>query len=169
MSRGTQSKHFQGSPDPVPGTVREGAARVAVRLTFALQGFPVGREDPEDIRRHSAGGQVCALSPGTMRGDTRGDVREHLIKQVAWPSASQGRGCWRAGAGVFAPPLCRLLGGPGGLTWWVWLQICIQQGWKPPRSRFDVLPLLLQANGNDPELFQIPPELVLEVPIRHPK
>ncbi|XP_019497126.1 PREDICTED: nitric oxide synthase, brain [Hipposideros armiger] len=48
-------------------------------------------------------------------------------------------------------------------------QICIQQGWKPPRGRFDVLPLLLQANGNDPELFQIPPELVLEVPIRHPK
>ncbi|XP_019609536.1 nitric oxide synthase 1 isoform X2 [Rhinolophus sinicus] len=48
-------------------------------------------------------------------------------------------------------------------------EICIQQGWKPPRSRFDVLPLLLQANGNDPELFQIPPELVLEVPIRHPK
>lgn len=51
----------------------------------------------------------------------------------------------------------------------VWLQICMQQGWKPPRGRFDVLPLLLQANGNDPELFQIPPELVLEVPIRHPK
>uniref|UniRef100_A0A8C5XUT1 Nitric oxide synthase n=1 Tax=Microcebus murinus TaxID=30608 RepID=A0A8C5XUT1_MICMU len=48
-------------------------------------------------------------------------------------------------------------------------QICVQQGWKPPRGRFDVLPLLLQANGNDPELFQIPPELVLEVPIRHPK
>ncbi|XP_069892749.1 nitric oxide synthase 1 isoform X1 [Dipodomys merriami] len=48
-------------------------------------------------------------------------------------------------------------------------EICIQQGWKPPRGRFDVLPLLLQADGNDPELFQIPPELVLEVPIRHPK
>ncbi|CAO2629337.1 Nitric oxide synthase, brain [Lemmus lemmus] len=48
-------------------------------------------------------------------------------------------------------------------------EICIQQGWKAPRGRFDVLPLLLQANGNDPELFQIPPELVLEVPIRHPK
>lgn len=62
-----------------------------------------------------------------------------------------------------------VFGGPGGLTWPVWLQICIQQGWKPPRGRFDVLPLLLQANGNDPELFQIPPELVLEVPIRHPK
>ncbi|XP_042297702.1 nitric oxide synthase, brain isoform X1 [Sceloporus undulatus] len=48
-------------------------------------------------------------------------------------------------------------------------EICIQQGWKAPRGRFDVLPLLLQANGNDPELFEIPPELVLEIPIRHPK
>ncbi|XP_050780082.1 nitric oxide synthase, brain [Gopherus flavomarginatus] len=48
-------------------------------------------------------------------------------------------------------------------------EICIQQGWKAPQGRFDVLPLLLQANGNDPELFEIPPELVLEVPIRHPK
>ncbi|XP_048370628.1 nitric oxide synthase, brain isoform X1 [Sphaerodactylus townsendi] len=48
-------------------------------------------------------------------------------------------------------------------------EICLQQGWKPPRGRFDILPLLLQANGNDPELFEIPPELVLEVPIRHPK
>ncbi|XP_034647278.1 nitric oxide synthase, brain [Trachemys scripta elegans] len=48
-------------------------------------------------------------------------------------------------------------------------EICIQQGWKAPKGQFDVLPLLLQANGNDPELFEIPPELVLEVPIRHPK
>uniref|UniRef100_A0A8C5RG33 nitric-oxide synthase (NADPH) n=1 Tax=Laticauda laticaudata TaxID=8630 RepID=A0A8C5RG33_LATLA len=48
-------------------------------------------------------------------------------------------------------------------------EICIQQGWKAPYGRFDILPLLLQANGNDPELFEIPSELVLEVPIRHPK
>ncbi|KAK1792259.1 hypothetical protein P4O66_012215 [Electrophorus voltai] len=48
-------------------------------------------------------------------------------------------------------------------------EICIQQGWKAPRGRFDVLPLLLQANGNDPELFEIPDDLVLEVDIRHPK
>ncbi|KAI4536272.1 hypothetical protein MG293_013664 [Ovis ammon polii] len=59
-----------------------------------------------------------------------------------------------------------ILGDPANVEF---TEICIQQGWKPPRSRFDVLPLLLQANGNDPELFQIPPELVLEVPIRHPK
>ncbi|XP_077622156.1 nitric oxide synthase 1 [Crocuta crocuta] len=59
-----------------------------------------------------------------------------------------------------------ILGDPANVEF---TEICIQQGWKPPRGRFDVLPLLLQANGNDPELFQIPPELVLEVPIRHPK
>ncbi|KAM9194759.1 nitric oxide synthase 1 isoform 1-T1 [Dugong dugon] len=59
-----------------------------------------------------------------------------------------------------------VLGDPANVEF---TQICIQQGWKPPRGRFDVLPLMLQANGNDPELFQIPPELVLEVPIRHPK
>lgn len=48
-------------------------------------------------------------------------------------------------------------------------QICMQLGWKAPKGRFDVLPLLLQANGNDPELFEIPEDLILEVPITHPK
>ncbi|XP_078410153.1 nitric oxide synthase 1 [Cetorhinus maximus] len=48
-------------------------------------------------------------------------------------------------------------------------EICMQQGWKGPKGCFDILPLLLQANGNDPELFEIPPELILEVPFRHPK
>nr|ADK62525.1 endothelial nitric oxide synthase [Rhinella marina] len=46
--------------------------------------------------------------------------------------------------------------------------LCVQLGWKPRGGRFDVLPLLLQANGDDPKVFEIPPELVLEVPIRHP-
>ncbi|XP_062874328.1 nitric oxide synthase, brain [Trichomycterus rosablanca] len=48
-------------------------------------------------------------------------------------------------------------------------EICIQQGWKAPKGRFDVLPLLLQASGNDPELFEIPDDLILEVNITHPK
>uniref|UniRef100_A0A8D1NYD5 Nitric oxide synthase n=1 Tax=Sus scrofa TaxID=9823 RepID=A0A8D1NYD5_PIG len=38
----------------------------------------------------------------------------------------------------------------------VWnAQLCIDLGWKP--------------NGHDPELFEIPPDLVLEVPMEHPK
>jgi len=42
-------------------------------------------------------------------------------------------------------------------------------GWKGKGTRFDVLPLVLQANGHDPELFDIPPELVFEVHLKHPK
>ncbi|XP_078083118.1 nitric oxide synthase 1 [Mustelus asterias] len=48
-------------------------------------------------------------------------------------------------------------------------EVCMQQGWKGPKERFDILPLLIQANGNDPELFEIPPEIILEVPFKHPK
>uniref|UniRef100_A0A670KCS2 Nitric oxide synthase n=1 Tax=Podarcis muralis TaxID=64176 RepID=A0A670KCS2_PODMU len=47
-------------------------------------------------------------------------------------------------------------------------QLCIQLGWKPKYGRFDVVPLILQADGQDPELFELPPELVLEVSMEHP-
>ncbi|XP_058139802.2 nitric oxide synthase, inducible isoform X2 [Dasypus novemcinctus] len=48
-------------------------------------------------------------------------------------------------------------------------QLCIDLGWKPKYGRFDVVPLVLQAAGRDPELFEIPPDLVLEVSMEHPK
>jgi nitric-oxide synthase len=43
-------------------------------------------------------------------------------------------------------------------------------GWdRPdPPGRFDVLPLLISADGADPEIFDIPPDAVLEVPLSHP-
>ena len=48
--------------------------------------------------------------------------------------------------------------------------MCIEElGWTPPRTSFDVLPLVLQANGGDPESFEIPPELVLQCNIKHPE
>ncbi|XP_063002916.1 nitric oxide synthase, inducible [Elgaria multicarinata webbii] len=47
-------------------------------------------------------------------------------------------------------------------------QLCIQLGWKAKYGRFDVVPWILQANGQDPELFELPPELVLDVPMEHP-
>lgn len=47
-------------------------------------------------------------------------------------------------------------------------QLCTQHGWTPGNGRFDVLPLLLQAPDEPPELFTLPPELVLEVPLEHP-
>ncbi|VDI59533.1 nitric-oxide synthase, brain [Mytilus galloprovincialis] len=47
--------------------------------------------------------------------------------------------------------------------------VVIKMGWKPKFGMFDVLPLILQANGMDPEMFEIPAELIFEVPIKHPK
>ncbi|WP_374065073.1 nitric oxide synthase oxygenase [Actinokineospora auranticolor] len=43
-------------------------------------------------------------------------------------------------------------------------------GWRPParRSPFDVLPLVVSAPGEPPRLFDLPPDAVLEVPLRHP-
>ncbi|NWI87775.1 NOS2 protein, partial [Pitta sordida] len=59
-----------------------------------------------------------------------------------------------------------VLGDPANLEF---TQLCIELGWQPKYGRFDVLPLVLQANGQDPEIFELPPELVLEVPMEHPK
>ncbi|KAH0627743.1 hypothetical protein JD844_003884 [Phrynosoma platyrhinos] len=47
-------------------------------------------------------------------------------------------------------------------------EVCIQYGWHPPYGRFDVLPMLLQIPDEDPEVFPLPSELILEVPIKHP-
>ncbi|CAM4539437.1 unnamed protein product [Leuciscus chuanchicus] len=59
-----------------------------------------------------------------------------------------------------------VIGDPAGVEF---TQLCMQLGWKPKNGHFDVLPLVLQANGEDPELFDIPSELILEVPIEHPE
>ncbi|XP_067866663.1 nitric oxide synthase 2b, inducible [Heterodontus francisci] len=58
------------------------------------------------------------------------------------------------------------IGDPVAVTF---TQVCIDLGWKPRFGRYDVLPLIIQANGQDPEMFEIPPELILEVEIEHPK
>lgn len=43
--------------------------------------------------------------------------------------------------------------------------------WTPPAKKtpFDLLPLVLQANGGDPEMFDIPPDIVLEIALSHPE
>lgn len=48
-------------------------------------------------------------------------------------------------------------------------QICEKLGWKGKRTEFDILPWVLQANGQKPELYEIPKELILEAKLVHPK
>lgn len=50
--------------------------------------------------------------------------------------------------------------------------MCIDDlGWTPPaeRTRFDRLPLVLQANGGEPEYFEVPSDIVLECGLSHPE
>jgi nitric-oxide synthase len=44
-------------------------------------------------------------------------------------------------------------------------------GWQPPDppGRFDVLPLLISAGGAAPEVYELPRNAVLEVPLVHPE
>ncbi|KAG0723989.1 Nitric oxide synthase [Chionoecetes opilio] len=51
----------------------------------------------------------------------------------------------------------------------VLLQVCQRLGWRGKGERWDVLPLVLSANGHDPEWFDIPPDLILIVRITHPE
>ncbi|RWS08551.1 nitric oxide synthase: salivary gland-like protein, partial [Dinothrombium tinctorium] len=48
-------------------------------------------------------------------------------------------------------------------------KLCEKLGWRGKGTHFDVLPLVLSANGQDPQVFPIPEELVLRVPLKHPK
>lgn len=47
--------------------------------------------------------------------------------------------------------------------------ICLKLGWKGKGTRFDILPLVLSANGGPPQLFPLPEDLSLRVKIKHPK
>lgn len=47
-------------------------------------------------------------------------------------------------------------------------ELCQKIGWKGQGTRWDILPLVLSANGHDPDYFDIPRDYVLEVPLSHP-
>ncbi|XP_046802947.1 nitric oxide synthase [Lucilia cuprina] len=48
-------------------------------------------------------------------------------------------------------------------------EVCMKLGWKGKGTEWDILPLVVSANGHDPDYFDYPPELILEVPLSHPK
>ncbi|XP_065076781.1 nitric oxide synthase isoform X2 [Ochlerotatus camptorhynchus] len=46
---------------------------------------------------------------------------------------------------------------------------CIKLGWKSKQTEWDILPVVVSANGHDPDYFDYPSELILEVPFSHPQ
>ncbi|OWA50884.1 Nitric oxide synthase, brain [Hypsibius exemplaris] len=46
-------------------------------------------------------------------------------------------------------------------------ETCQKLGWKGANGRFDILPIVVSASGQDPELFDIPKEIVLQVMMKH--
>ncbi|KAG6926059.1 nitric oxide synthase 3 [Chelydra serpentina] len=110
-------------------------------------------------------GFLCThLQYATNRGNLRSAI-------TIFPQRTPGRGDFRIWnsqliryAG-YRQPDGSVLGDPANVDI---TELCTQHGWTPGHGRFDVLPLLLQAPDEAPELFVLPPELVLEVPIQHP-
>uniref|UniRef100_A0A8B9I9X2 nitric-oxide synthase (NADPH) n=1 Tax=Anser brachyrhynchus TaxID=132585 RepID=A0A8B9I9X2_9AVES len=98
----------------------------------------------------------------------RGNIRSAI---TIFPQRVPGRGDFRIWnsqliryAG-YRQPDGSVLGDPANVDI---TELCVHYGWSPGNGRFDVLPLLLQGPDEAPELFPLPPELVLEVPLTHP-
>ncbi|MFN5642650.1 MAG: nitric oxide synthase oxygenase [Sphingobacteriales bacterium] len=47
-------------------------------------------------------------------------------------------------------------------------KICQKYGWKGSKGAFDVLPLVIQIEGNTPKVFELPKEKIQEVHLTHP-
>ena len=59
----------------------------------------------------------------------------------------------------------RVIGDPDQV---VFTEICQSMGWKGRGTTFDILPLIIQMPKQPPKLFDLPPEIIMEVPITHP-
>ncbi|MER5702862.1 nitric oxide synthase oxygenase [Micromonospora sp. NPDC002296] len=48
-------------------------------------------------------------------------------------------------------------------------ELALRRGWRGAGTRFDVLPLVIETARDGIELFELPPEAVLEVELSHPR
>lgn len=149
----------------------------AARLAWRNQTRCIGRLywdalSLRDFRHVTTGeGMLDAIMGHIETATNRGSIRPVIT--VFPPRRPDGQG-----PRVWSPQFFRyagyrqadgsVLGDPGNreLT-----DVAMALGWKPPekRGRFDLLPIIVQAVGEKPAWREIPPELVLEVPIVHPR
>ncbi|XP_070205997.1 nitric oxide synthase-like [Littorina saxatilis] len=119
---------------------------------------------------NTARGMYEALCNHIKYGTNKGNLRSAI---TIFPQRSKNRGDYRVwnaqlinyagyrqpdGSVIGDPKLCEFT------------ELVLKLGWKPKTmTPFDVLPLVLSAAGQDPEMFEVPPELILEVNFKHPK
>jgi nitric-oxide synthase len=128
-------------------------------------------------RRHvRAPAEVAAECAQHLREATRGGRIRSTITVFAPQTAQQG------GPLIHNDQLVRYAGhrvddGPDGPTVRgdranvAFTDRVVALGWRRPEppGRFDLLPLLVSVDGGVPELFELPPDAVLEVELTHPE
>ena len=68
---------------------------------------------------------------------------------------------------AYKQPDGTILGDPANL---VFTEQALKLGWtKENRTAFDYLPIIVQLPDKEPRLFEIPPEIILDVPLSHPR
>ena len=124
-----------------------------------------------DRRQVSSAAEIATESFDHLRAATNGGRIRPLITIFA-PDAPG-----RPGPRIVSPQLVRYAGyerGDGTVTGdpdsVALTRLARRLGWHTGRApgRFDVLPLIVQAAGQEPTWHEVPPEAVLEVPLRHP-
>nr|XP_047909295.1 nitric oxide synthase, endothelial [Anser cygnoides] len=142
------------------------AWRNAARCVGRIQWNKLQVFDARDCA--SVGEMFGFLCTHIQYATNRGNIRSAI---TIFPQRVPGRGDFRIWnsqliryAG-YRQPDGSVLGDPANVDI---TELCVHYGWSPGNGRFDVLPLLLQGPDEAPELFPLPPELVLEVPLTHP-
>ncbi|XP_039747140.1 nitric oxide synthase-like [Pararge aegeria] len=117
----------------------------------------------------TASGMFEALCNHIKYATNKGNIRSAI---TIFPQRTDGKHDYR----IWSPQLISyagyiepdgsVLGDPARVEF---TEVCIKLGWKPPRTAWDILPLVVSADGKDPEYFDIPREIVMEVKMEHPK
>ncbi|ELU07755.1 hypothetical protein CAPTEDRAFT_193123 [Capitella teleta] len=144
------------------------AWRNAPKCIGRIQWSKIQVFDARDIR--SARGMFDVLCAHIKFGSNKGLIRSAI---TVFPPRTDGQHDYR----VWNVQLIRyagylnedgsVVGDPASLDFTKFLQT--KFNWKSDKTAFDVLPLVLQADGQDPEMFEIPKEIILEVELSHPE
>ncbi|MBC6309880.1 nitric oxide synthase oxygenase [Listeria sp. FSL L7-1582] len=104
----------------------------------------------EHIRKATNGGQIRPFITIFKPGSDGPRIWNHQLIRYAGYASENGD----------------IIGDPASVSF---TEVCERIGWCGARGEFDILPLVIQESADaTPTVIEIPPELVLEVPIAHP-